>query len=85
MVRVLDESLADMPVEEDEYSNNTSDEDNDEISNGEVYHKDEIPSEDSYYSKVHPQSTTLSQLIVYNLRGGNRGCDYSHRFSMKRN
>ena len=51
MARVLDEALADMPVDED--SNYTSDEDNLKIINGEEYHNDKIPSEDVYHRDVN--------------------------------
>ena len=42
-----------MPVGED--SNDTSDEDNDEIRNNEEYQNNEIPYKGAYHSNSHPK------------------------------
>ena len=59
--QVIYEALTDMPKNEYGDSNDTSYEENYEISNVKESHNEKISSEDAYHPNVHPKSTTLSQ------------------------
>ena len=51
---VLYDALVYISIDKDEYSNETSDKDNYEISNREESHNNKIPSEGSYNANVRP-------------------------------